>query len=73
VAGVEEVAAGFDHGLVVAGVAAVLVLHRQQVQVTLAGTVEAVAGRAGHAVVEPPGRLAEWAGEHQASNRTRVW
>ncbi len=73
-AGVEEVATGFDHGLVVARVAAVLVLHRQQVEVALAGAVEAVAGGAGHAIVElRQGRLAERAGEHQASNRTRVW
>ncbi|MNN49747.1 hypothetical protein D3C81_1642940 [compost metagenome] len=74
VAGIEEVAAGFDHGLVVTWVTAVLVLHGQQVQVTLAGTVETVPGRAHHAIVEPrQGRLAERAGEHQASNRTRVW
>ncbi|MNH26743.1 hypothetical protein D3C79_868110 [compost metagenome] len=74
VAGVEKIAAGFDHGLVVTGVAAVLVLHRQQVQVTLAGAVEAVAGRAHHTIIEPAQRrLAKRAGKHQASNRTRVW
>ncbi|MNP37386.1 hypothetical protein D3C76_1308310 [compost metagenome] len=73
-AGVEKVAACLDHGLVVTGVAAVLVLHRQQVQVTLAGAVEAVAGRAHHTIVEPAQRrLAKRAGKHQASNRTRVW
>ncbi|MNJ61321.1 hypothetical protein D3C77_571030 [compost metagenome] len=74
VTGIEKVAAGFDHGLVVARVAAVLVLHRQQVQVTLASTVETVAGRAGDTVVEGAQRgAAERAGEHQASNRVRVW
>ena len=74
VASIKEVAAGFDHRLVVAWIAAVLVLHRQQVQVALAGTVEAMPGGAHHAVVEPrQGGLAERAGEHQASNRTRVW
>ncbi|MCY1408386.1 hypothetical protein D9M71_237060 [compost metagenome] len=73
VAGVEEVAPGLHHGLVVAGVAAVLVLHRQQVQVTLASTVETVAGRAYNAIVDSgQGRCADRAGEHQASNLTRV-
>ncbi|MNC49103.1 hypothetical protein D3C75_982580 [compost metagenome] len=73
-AGIEEIPACFDHGLIVARVTAVLVLHRQQVQVTLAGAVEAVAGRAHHTIVEPAQRrLAKGAGKHQASNRTRVW
>ncbi|MNP13286.1 hypothetical protein D3C76_1055620 [compost metagenome] len=73
-AGVEEVAAGFDHRLVIPRVAAVLVLHRQQVQVTLARAVETMPGGAGHAVVHRAQRFAaDRTREHQASNLIRVW
>jgi len=72
--GVEKVAAGFNHGLVIARVAAVFVLYRQQVQVPLTGTVKAVSGGAYDAVVDRRERFgADRAGEHQASNLIRVW
>ena len=74
VPGVEEVAARLDHGEVVARVAAVFVLHRQQVQVTLARAVETVSDRACHAIVHRVERCAaNGTGQHQASNLIRVW
>ncbi len=74
VAGAEELATGLDHGGVVARIKAFLVLHRQQVQVALAGAVEAVPGGAGDAVVDlAQGGGAERADQHQASSLTRVW
>ena len=71
---VEEIATGFNHGLVVARVAAVFVLHGQQVQVALTGAVKAMARRAGHAIVDcAEGLRTDRAGKHQASNLIRVW
>ena len=71
---VEEVAAGFHHRLVIARVAAVFVLHRQQVQVSLTRAVKAMAGRADNAVFHRAQWLAaNGAGKHQASNLIRVW
>ncbi len=73
VAAVEKTPACLDHRLVVPGVAAVLVLYRQQIEVALARAVEAVVGRAGDAIVHRLQRcLAEGAGQH-ASRLTRVW
>jgi len=73
VAAIEKAPAGLDHGLVVAGGAAVLVLHRQQVQIALARTIETVVGRAGDTVFDrAQRRLADRADQH-ASRFTRVW
>ena len=63
-AGVEEAAARRDHRLAVARVERALVLHRQQVDVTLAGEVETVAARAAQGgAVAVQGRAVERAGE----------
>ena len=71
---IEEVATRFNHGLIVTGVAAVFMLHRQQVQVTLTRTVKTMACRADHAIIDRRQRFgANRAGEHQASNLIRVW
>ena len=73
-AAIEKAPAGFNHGQVVAWLAAVLVLHRQQVQVALAGAIETVIGRAGHAVIDgAQGRRAERTNQAHARSFTRVW
>ena len=71
--GLEEAPPRLDHGLVVARVAAVLVLHRQQIEIALAGPIESVISRAGDAVVRRAELgVADRTGQH-ASRLTRVW